>query len=47
MSKVNDVIISLRKTIILNPIWLLERTFYKKLSELILSCNINNSEKMA
>lgn len=45
MNKLKNVIFSLRKTIFLNPIWLLERTYYNNLSKLISSCNINNSEK--
>jgi SAM-dependent methyltransferase len=45
MYKVKDVILSLRKTIFLNPIWLLERTFNIKITELILACNIKYSEQ--
>jgi len=43
--KLKNFLLILKKTIFLNPIWLLEHTIYKKLRELILSCNINNSEK--
>jgi SAM-dependent methyltransferase len=43
--KVKDVISSLRKTILFNPIWLLGKVLERNMREVISSCNIKTSEK--